>query len=385
MSDPSEIYQILDQGENSSVEFKSSAVRSESLAREIVAFANSKGGVILLGVEDDASITGLSDDKNWEQWVINISRTNINPSIHLDFEILDIENKLVGLISVPKGKDKPYQTNDGKFYIRVGSTARIATIQELMRLFQESGVFHFDAMPVEQTSLKNLNSSKLSEYFETYTVNYENLSDSEKISLLKNSDILSENEKCTVAGLLVFGINPQKYLKMASISFAVFNNTQMSSELINRQNIEGTLDYQIDTAVALIRNHIAVPSDIIGNKRTSTRKAFSEKIYRELVVNACCHRNYSIDGSKIRIFVFKDRLEVISPGRLPNTINVEKLKSGVSYAVNPVIVKFMENLNYMDKLGRGLPMVYLESIRLGKAALFQEIGEEFRVTLYFPD
>lgn len=385
MSDPSEIYQILDQGENSSVEFKSSAVRSESLAREIVAFANSKGGVILLGVEDDASITGLSDDKNWEQWVINISRTNINPSIHLDFEILDIENKLVGLISVPKGKDKPYQTNDGKFYIRVGSTARIATIQELMRLFQESGVFHFDAMPVEQTSLKNLNSSKLSEYFETYTVNYENLSDSEKISLLKNSDILSENEKCTVAGLLVFGINPQKYLKMASISFAVFNDTQMSSELINKQNIEGTLDYQIDTAVALIRNHIAVPSDIIGNKRTSTRKAFSEKIYRELVVNACCHRNYSIDGSKIRIFVFKDRLEVISPGRLPNTINVEKLKSGVSYAVNPVIVKFMENLNYMDKLGRGLPMVYLESIRLGKAALFQEIGEEFRVTLYFPD
>ncbi len=385
MSDPSEIYQILDQGENSSVEFKSSAVRSESLAREIVAFANSKGGVILLGVEDDASITGLSDDKNWEQWVINISRTNINPSIHLDFEILDIENKLVGLISVPKGKDKPYQANDGKFYIRVGSTARIATIQELMRLFQESGVFHFDAMPVEQTSWKNLNSSKLSEYFEAYTVNYENLSDSEKISLLKNSDILSENGKCTVAGLLLFGINPQKYLKMASISFAVFNDTQMSSELINKQNIEGTLDYQIDTAVALIRNHIAVPSDIIDNKRTSTRKAFSEKIYRELVVNACCHRNYSIDGSKIRIFVFKDRLEVISPGRLPNTVNVEKLKSGVSYAVNPVIVKFMENLNYMDKLGRGLPMVYIESIRLGKAALFQEIGEEFRVTLYFPD
>ena len=80
--------------------------------------------------------------------------------------------------------------------------------------------------------------------------------------------------------------------------------------------------------------------------------------------------------------MFEDRLEVISPGRLPNTVSIEKLKAGVSYAVNPVIVKFMENMNYIDKLGRGLPMVCQEAAKLQKQVIFEELGEEFRVTLY---
>ncbi len=109
---------------------------------------------------------------------------------------------------------------------------------------------------------------------------------------------------------------------------------------------------------------------------------YPEKVFRELVVNACCHRNYSIDGSKIRVFLFRDRIEIISPGRLPNTVTVEKLKAGVSYSVNPVIVKFMENMDYMDKPGRGLPMVYDEAAKLNRVPDFQEVGEEFRAVLY---
>jgi ATP-dependent DNA helicase RecG len=104
-------------------------------------------------------------------------------------------------------------------------------------------------------------------------------------------------------------------------------------------------------------------------------------VFRELLVNACVHRNYAIHGSRIRIFVFDDRIEVISPGRLPNTVTVEKLRRGVSYAVNPVLVKFMENLRFIDKLGRGLPMVYREAVTHGRQVIFEEVGEEFRVTL----
>ena len=81
--------------------------------------------------------------------------------------------------------------------------------------------------------------------------------------------------------------------------------------------------------------------------------------------------------------MFEDRIEVISPGKLPNTVTVEKLKAGVSYAVNPVIVKFMENLRYIDKLGRGLPLVYQAAQKLGKEVLFEEIGEEFKVALFW--
>jgi ATP-dependent DNA helicase RecG len=93
------------------------------------------------------------------------------------------------------------------------------------------------------------------------------------------------------------------------------------------------------------------------------------------------HRNYSISGSRIRILQFSNRIEFLSPGKLPNTVTTEKLSSGVSFAVNPVIVKFMENLRFTDKLGRGLPMVWREGQKLGKEVRFEEIGEDFRVTL----
>lgn len=382
MFNKAEFVQVLDQGENSSVEFKSSDVRAESLAREMVAFANSLGGIVFIGVEDNKQISGIQTEKNWEEWISNVARTNINPPLSIEYTEIDLEEKRVGILIVPKGKDKPYQTNEGKFYIRIGSTNRIASNQELMRLFQQSGFFHYDAIPVEGTSIQVLNLSKLTKYFDSYQINFELLTENEKITLLKNSDILSDTGEVTIAGLLVFGIYPQKHLKMSSISFAVFTKNEINSELINKQTIEGNLDIQIDTVTSLIKTHIPIQSDIIGNKRESKDFHYPERVYRELLVNACCHRNYAIQGSKIRVFLFSDRLEVISPGRLPNTITVEKLIAGVSYSVNPVIVKFMENLNYMDKLGRGLPMVYLESKKLGKLVEFQEIGEEFKVTLW---
>jgi len=376
------ILQIIGQGENSTVEFKNAEVKPDAIANEIVAFANLGGGVILLGVDDNKKISGIINDKNYEEWCINIARNNIIPAINIIYSEHEIENEKIGIIQVPKGKDKPYQTNNHKFLIRVGSTNRHATIQELMRLFQQSGMFHYDAISVEDTSIKHLNFHKISSYFDTYKINFDILPENEKYNLLKNSDIITENGKLSVAGLLIFGTNPQKKLLNASISFAHFAGNKINSTLIDKQNIEGNLSFQIDTTTALIKNNIIQSSEIIENKRVSNSENYPDKVFRELIVNACCHRNYSIQGSKIRVFLFNNRLEVISPGRLSNAVTIEKLKAGVSYANNPIIVKFMENLNYIDKLGRGLPMVYNEAIHLNKEVVFEEIGEEFKVTLY---
>jgi len=377
-----DVLEIIKQGENSAVEFKERKIRAESLAKEIVAFANMNGGVILLGVDDLGKIVGIDPENfNYEEWVCNISRNNVVPSIQVEYLLFQMDTKIIAVITIPKGKDKPYQTVDGKYLVRVGSTNRLASINELMRLFQQSGVFHYDNISLEKTSRKNLNLQKVASYFERYKLDFELLSEEDRVSLMKNSDILSDNGELTVAGLLIFAINPQRYLMNASISFAHFKGNEISSELIDKQNIEGTLDYQIDITVAIIKNNIKYPSTIVGAKRTG-EKTYPEKVFRELVVNACCHRNYSIKGSRIRIFLFDDRLEVISPGKLPNTVNVEKLRAGVSYAVNPVILKFLENLSYIDKLGRGLPMVCREAGIMNKEIIFEEIGEEFKVTLF---
>lgn len=373
---------LLQQGENNAIEFKSAKVRPESLAKEMVAFSNSNGGVILLGVEDTGSISGVNtDDKNYEEWVTNIARNNVIPAIDVSIDTVIAEDKTVLLIDVPKGRDKPYQTQQFLFLIRVGSTNRVATQAELMRLFQQSGVFHYDLQGVERTTLRSLNITKIDHYFSSYQIDFEN--EDNQAQILINTDILLESGQTTVAGLLMFGQNPQKYLYNASISLARFAGTQIEDQLLDKQVIQGTLDLQIDTALALIKNHIPQPSQIKGSRTVDTVFQYPDSVFRELLVNACAHRDYSLHGSRIRVFIFADRIEFISPGRLPNSVSIEKIKMGVSYARNPVIVKYLENLRYIDKLGRGLPMVYQTAKRAGKTVQFMEVGEEFRVVLYF--
>ncbi|MDM8524720.1 putative DNA binding domain-containing protein [Desulfococcaceae bacterium HSG8] len=379
--DETDIHDLLRQGENASLEFKEAEARPESIAKEIIAFANTNGGIILLGVGDDGTIHGLPEEKNYEEWVANIARNNVLPSVCTDFSLVSAEGKKIAAISVPKGRDKPYQTTDGKYLVRVGSTNRIATQPELLRLFQASGAFHYDLTRVSNTGMKDLNFTRLDNYFRRYELDFSTESEDEKRILLRNTDILSASGETTVGGLLIFGINPSRYLPQNGISFACFRGKTLDEELIDKQNIDGNLDYQIDTGSALVKKHLPVPSVISGSRRENLGYVYPDKVFRELLANATVHRNYAITGSKIRVFCFEDRLEVISPGRLPNTVTIEKLRFGVSFAVNPILVKFMENLRYVDQLGRGLPMVYQEAVRGGKNVHFKEIGEEFKVTL----
>ncbi len=374
------IAELITQGENSAVEFKSAQVRAESIAKELVAFSNTQGGVLLIGVEDNGEVSGIDSDVDaTEEWIANIARENVIPPIVPKIEKSIFQGKNIIKIDIGKGRDKPYQTNKHQFLIRVGSTNRTATQAELMRLFQQSGVYHYDKQGIDATSIKDLNLAKIDEYFDRYQVDFSHEDDPERI--LINTDILDDQGLTTIAGLLVFGINPQRYLSEACISFAHFSGTEISDELIDRQVISGTLDLQVDSTLAVIKNNLLQPSRIKGTKRFNTSFQYPDKVFRELLVNACVHRNYSINGSRIRIFMFDDRIEFISPGRLPNTITIGKLKSGVSYASNPVVVKFMENLRYIDKLGRGLPMVYQTAVQNNKKVIFEEVGEEFRVTL----
>lgn len=370
---------LISQGENSAVEFKSAQVHPDSLARELVAFANTQGGTVLLGVEDNGEVGGLPDDKDYEEWVMNIARENVIPALDVSTNQLTHQHKTVLLIQIPKGPDKPYQTRKYQFLIRVGSTNRVATQAELMRLFQQSGVFHYDLQGVDGTSIRNLDLRKLTDYFLKYEIDFEQEEDQERI--LVNTDILDETGRATVGGLLMFGINPQRHLPNASISFAHFKGNELDNELLDKQVIEGTLDRQVDTALAIIKNQIPQPSRIEGSRTVDTVFQYPEKVFRELLVNACVHRDYAIHGSRTRVFLFNDRLEFISPGRLPNTVSIEKIKLGVSYARNPVVLKFMENLRYIDKLGRGLPMVYRTATNANKHVEFLELGEEFRVAL----
>lgn len=380
-----EIKKIIQNGENSYIEFKEEEIKAKELAEEIVAFSNSEGGMILIGVDDEGNIKGVKDDKI-EETVMNICRNNCIPHIIPLYESIEVEGKRIAVITVPKGLNKPYYTADHKYYIRVGTTKRIASKEELLRLFEASGSLHFDISPVEGTSIKDLNIDIIRDYFMKY--NTFDLFDEPEESverILVNADILKEadgRKLCTVGGLLVFGKNPEKHLPQNGVSFAHFKGNEITDELIDKKIITGRIQDIAEQLMVVIKNNMLIPSVINGLKRED-KEEYPAVVMREAIVNSLVHRNYSISGSKIRVFMFGDRIEFRSPGRLPNTVTIEKMKVGVSYARNPFLVKYMENMRYIDQLGRGIPMILKKMKEAGaKEPLLMEQGEEFVLTIY---
>ena len=382
-----ELLEIITNGENSAVEFKRDSIRGSDLAEEIVAFSNSEGGQILLGVEDDGQIIGTSREEI-EEWLMNICSQSVIPGVVPHFErVMVEEGQYVVALRIPKGVNKPYQTTSGRFYIRVGTTKRLVSKEELARLFQMSGLVHFDTSPVSNTSQKDLEIGKIRKYYLNFNqFDLDEIEPDNTERILLNSDIMTEVEGikyCTVGGLLIFGENPEEHLPQSGVSFAVYEGNEISSKLLDKKNVEGTIDEVVDTTSKLIKTSLRIPSDIRDLKRQE-KAVLPDIVIREVLVNAVVHRNYSISGSKIRVFVFSNHLEIISPGRLPNTVTVDKMKTGVSFSRNPFLMKYMENFRYVDRLGRGIPMVISEMKKsLGIEPVFEERGEEFYVGLQF--
>ena len=259
---------LLQQGEISAIEFKQEDTKPDCIARELVAFSNYLGGTLLLGISDEGKIEGVLR-KVWEEWLANIARENVVPAINLKIGKIQIDGKTVYVAEIPKGTQKPYQTRDGKFWIRVGSTNRIATQGELMRLFQQSGMIHYDLNPVERTNKIALNFNKVHEYFRTsYQINFNELEEQEQDKILFNSDILLEEEgKLSVSGLLIFGKDPQRFLPQSAITLAIFKGAELDAELNMKKEISGTLPEQIDNVSSLLQLHLPNPSTIKGMKR----------------------------------------------------------------------------------------------------------------------
>ncbi|MEW5899362.1 MAG: ATP-binding protein [Bacillota bacterium] len=157
------LLEIIANGENSAVEFKQETVGPEHLAEEIVAFANLEGGTIFIGVADDGFIEGVQRE-GLEEWLMNICSHNVIPAIIPFYEKVQVEGKPVAVLKIPKGTHKPYQTAAGKYFIRVGSTKRLATREDLARLCQLSGMVHYDITPVPGTAEKDLDMVKLRNY-----------------------------------------------------------------------------------------------------------------------------------------------------------------------------------------------------------------------------
>lgn len=374
----------LKTGEDSTVEFKTEDVHADSLASEIVAFANAYGGSILIGVDDEGQVVGVSR-RDMDEWIINVCRHNcvpgIIPLIHKEL----IDDKLIYVIEIGKGVE-PYRTNKGVYYIRVGSTKQIASTAELQRLFQSRGQVQYDQSPVFGSTADDINLKRFAHYYRrVYGAELDLRPDNVQLTLRKNGVLVQYDNELfpTIGGMLIFGTDPQQFLHMSGIAAVYYQGTVPDSRYrLTGQELGGTLTELIDEAVDFVKVNMRVPSTK-GDAQRIDEPQYPLIAVREGIVNAVAHRDYSLTGARTRLFMFDDRLEIHSPGKLPNTQTIEDLGLRPPFARNQLIVGFLQRLGYIEYLGEGILTMRREMRRHnGTEPHFEEAGDELVVTLW---
>ncbi len=379
-----ELAEILRNGESSGVEFKRDDVHPDKVSTEMVALLNFKGGRLLLGVEDDGAVTGLTRPATKaEEWIMNLCRNNVQPALIPFWEtVLWNEGKVVGVVSLPENApDKPYKARRGAHwvtYVRVGTTSREASREEEARLYQMSGMIRYELRPVPGATLGDLDGRRLSEYFEQ--VRQQQAPPAEDSAaweeLLINTELMVQTDGRavpTVASILLFGRSPRKWLPQSGVTATAWAGSEKDYATRERAELRGPLTRLssgsglveaglIEQALAFVRRNTTVTSDLSAGARVE-RWQFPEAAVREAIVNAFAHRDYTIVGTDIELNIFSDRLELISPGSLPNTITVERMRAGCRAARNELIREVLGDYDYVDARGLGVPRKIIRGMR----------------------
>ncbi len=355
-----ELIERVGRGEDSRTQFKLTVTNAESLAADIVAFANAKGGRILIGVGDKGELAGLPSEevRRINQVISNVTTNNVRPSVNTFNENVAVgDGKVVLVVEVPHGLSKPYSDNNGVFWTKAGSDKRrVNSREEIQRMFQEADLVYADEVPVDGTSEMDLDMDHFAKFFAKHrkgtlrgTLRREGLS---SLQLLNNLGLVRE-QNLNLAGLLLFGRDPQRHrpaFVVKAVSFV--GNDLAGSKYRDSEDIGGCLrDMQKATMSFLTRNLRRVQ----GDKGFNTEGDLEIPItaLEEVVVNMFLHRDYFV-SAPWRIMIFDNRVEIISPGTLPNSLSVANIRNGVSVIRNPIIASFATKEMPYRGIGTGI-------------------------------
>lgn len=377
-----ELLEIIGSGETSKVQFKKVLDNQDSFAAEMIAMSNSKGGIILVGVEDrTGKIVGLdyAELQRTSNRVSTIANELIKPLIYITTEVVVVPTEMrILVVGIDEGTNKPYKDNNGTIWIKQGSDKRRVTDNnEIMRLFQQSGSLSYDEMIVQGTTLDDINENKVREYLDK-------IKDSKEVELNEilymNLNILRDNS-LTLGGLLFFSKDPQKYKPAFCIKAISFiGNDPAGNSYRDSQDIVGTIPEMFKKAMSfLTRNLQFIQKE--KNFNSVGDLEISKIALEELLQNALTHRDYT-KNSPIRLFVFDDRIEIISPGSLPNSLTVENIKMGNAVVRNNLVVSYSSKLMNYRGVGTGITRALTEQPNI---ELENDVnGEQFKVVIPRP-
>ncbi len=337
-------------GEDSRTEFKEERAHPDALAAAMVSFANGEGGAILLGVADNRTVTGVSNSDEKMLTVDEIRRQNVEPPItNMTLEKHSLQGAMVLVVNVPRGSQRPYRTNKGVYYLRSMAGRRIASRQELLEIFQAGGSLFPDELPAEDAGLADVDR----DYLFQIRPELAGMTDEDLVRTLINVKLMADPLHLTLGGLLCFGAAPERVRQYARITAIRHTGIDVTEALLGRQEIGGPVARQVRSAQAFVRKYFpAVPAQAAQPIYPPPVEAVDQAI-----VNAVAHRDY-LAPAQVRLFVFDDRIEVVSPGRLLNSVTVELMCDGCHFVRNPLVFHHLARLGLAIDAGRGIPTMF---------------------------
>ena len=381
-------------GEDATIEFKREMPHRSSLADEIAAFANTEGGVILIGVDDNSDIVGLELQQlnQVEKTVVEICEDSIEPSVPIFTEKLRLDDKNILKIEVPRSLFV-HKTPNG-YFTRQGSSKREIPTDQLARLLQsrsQARIITFDEQLVPNTHKKTLR-EPLYQRFITEDASEDDIED----LLLKRSLLVKEGReiRASVTGVLMCHDTPDDFLYNSFIQAVYYSGKEKDANYqIDAKDFRGPLDQQIIDTFKFVQKH----NEVSARKEIGRidQPQYSMRAVFEAVVNAVVHRDYSKGGSKIRLFMFADRLELYSPGALANTVTIEKLRYSQATR-NELLSRLLSEItldhdvggqvkrrHFLERRGEGVGIILNESEHLsGKIPVYELINEELCLTMF---
>ncbi|MBW2603890.1 MAG: putative DNA binding domain-containing protein [Deltaproteobacteria bacterium] len=350
-----ELLEIIALNEQGKYQFKANVTNPQSMTEELVAFSNSKGGTIFIGVNDEGHFTGLirEDMGRLNQLVSNAASQSVRPPINPRTENISTPEGLVMAVHVPDGLSKPYMDKNGVIWIKSGSDKRKATSrEEIQRMFQSASLIHGDAIPASGLTVADLDTGYFNAFFEK---NFGETVEEQDVSLpllLDNMNLMKDGV-LNVGGALLFAKNPSFRLPIFIVKAVAYPGTEIHEEnYIDSQDMTGKIADLYHKSMSFVLGNIKHVQKNQGVNAPGEPE-IPRIVLEELIANALIHRDYFV-SAPVRIFVFRDRVEIISPGHLPNDLTIENIKRGNSNIRNPTLASYATKILPYRGLGSGI-------------------------------
>jgi ATP-dependent DNA helicase RecG len=348
-----------------------------SLAETLAALANSGGGTVLVGVNPKSGTPqGLSDPDAALDRALQAALSTEPPLIIPMPYAADVEGKTVLVVTVPQGLPHVYSCR-GKYLARSGARNCPLIPGQLRRLMLQRGAVSFESLVPDGVRPSDVDWARVDRYLSGMG----RLPASPEEALLHRGCLARATDGIlpTYAGLLLFGRDPQRWVRSCEILVARYPGTSMGDRFI-KEEVRGTLPDQIRRAEAFVLSNMRRRVRLQGLERVEECEYPAEAI-REAIVNAVAHRDYQVRGDEIRILLFSDRIEFYSPGRLPGHVTVDNLIDE-RFSRNETIVQVLSDMGYIERLGYGIDRMIRKMAEAGQPApRFEETTAGFRVTL----